>query len=292
MTRLTPVGVSLAAVLLVLGAAWVPSLAFADSPKLLAFLTSTDAATARRQRAALIEGLRAQGLDPGRNIELIDAFADHDYPRVPELALRLIKRRPDVIVSAYAGATLAAIHAADHVPVVFAAVSDPVGNGIVKSLAHPGGNATGVATNYAGFGGKRLELLKDAFPKVSSIALLYHKKYASACELEIGEVEAAARTLGLKVEHFPVTGADQLAGAFQRMKAQGANALYVPTSPLVAHVPTIVLLARKHNLPAVYDDERYVEEGGLMSFGADEAESLRRAARYAARILRRRAHCR
>lgn len=276
----------LAAALLVVTVLAMQPAALAQGSKRLAFFTSTDRATATHQRRALIEGLRDQGMAPGKDFQLIEAIAEHDYRRLPELAAQLIEQRPDVIVTAYAGTTLAAMHIAQRTPVVFAAVSDPLGNGMVKSLAHPGGNATGVATNYAGLGGKRLELLKDAFPGTSRVALLYHEKYASECELEIGEVEAAAKRLGLGMARFPIGEAKQMADAFQRMKAQGADALYVPTSPLVAYVPTIVLLARKHNLPAVYDGERYVKEGGLMSYGADEAESFRRAARYAARILR------
>ena len=276
----------LATVLMALVTAGAQSGALAQGVKRVAFFTSSDTATAMRQREALLKGLRGEGLTPGKGLQLLESIANHDYPGLPDLAAQLVDQRPDVIVSAYAGTTLAAIHAAGRTPIVFAAVSDPVGNGMVKSLAHPGGNVTGVATNYAGLGGKRLELLKDAFSEVSTIALLYHEKYSSECELEIGEVVAAAQQLGLKVNRYPVTHPSEFAGAFRRMKAEGANALYVPTSPLVAHVPTIVLLARKHDLPAVYDDQRYVEEGGLMSFGADEAESFRRAARYVARILR------
>ncbi|KPK09483.1 MAG: hypothetical protein AMJ64_00225 [Betaproteobacteria bacterium SG8_39] len=264
----------------------VPSTALAQGAQRLAFFTSSETPTAIRQRDALLEGLRGQGIVPGKDLRLIEVIADHDFRRLPELATKLMEQNPDVIVTAYAGATLAAMHVAGDTPVVFAAVSGPVGNGMVKSLAHPGGSATGVATNYAGLGGKRLELLKDAFPSVSRVALLYQEKYASACELEISEVVAAAGQLGLEIKHFSVVGGGALGDAFKRMKAQGANALYVPTSPISAYMPTIVLLARKHGLPAIYDNQRYVEEGALMSFGADEAESFRRAARYVARILR------
>lgn len=276
----------LVAGLAILAAVAMPHPAEARDAKRLTFFTSSSVATAARQREALLEGLRGQGLEPGKNLRLIEIVADNDFGRLPELAAKLTAQDPDVIVTGYAGTTLAAMHVAGSTPIVFAAVSDPVGNGMVKSLAHPGGTVTGVATNFAGLGGKRLELLKDAFPKVSSVALLYQEKYASACELEISEVVVAARQLGITLNHFPVTDGRQLADAFKRMKAQGADALYVPTSPISMHVPAIVLLARRYGLPAIYDHQSYVEEGALMSFGADVNESFRRAGRYAARILR------
>jgi putative ABC transport system substrate-binding protein len=284
--RATPPRSWLGVALAILAAVALPSAAEDRDAKRLAFFTTSSVATAARQREALLEGLRGQGLEPGTHLRLIEVVVDSDFGRLPELAAKLIAQDPDLIVTGYAGTTLAAMHVAGSTPVVFAAVSDPVGNGMVKSLAHPGGNVTGVATNYAGLGGKRIELLKDAFPKISRVALLYQEKYASACELEIGEVVLAARQLGLKLDHFPITDGSQLADAFKRMKAQGANALYVPTSPISKYVPAIVLLARKHGLPAIYDHQSYVEEGALMSFGADVTESFRRAARYAARILR------
>ncbi len=276
----------LVAGLAILAAVAMPYPTEAREAKRLAFFTSSSVATAARQREALLEGLRGQGLEPGKDLRLIEIVADNDYGRLPELAAKLTAQDLDVIVTGYAGTTLAAMHVAGSTPIVFAAVSDPVGNGMVSSLAHPGGNVTGVATNFAGLGGKRLELLKDAFPEVSSVALLYQEKYASACELEISEVVVAARQLGIKLNHFPVTDGSQLADAFKRMKARGADALYVPTSPISMHVPAIVLLARKYGLPAIYDHQSYVEEGALMSFGADVNESFRRAGRYAARILR------
>jgi putative ABC transport system substrate-binding protein len=252
--------------------------------KRIAFLTSSGADVGKIELEHFLSGLRHQGLIPGRDVEVIEGFASHDFAQLPDMVRALLDRRPDVLVTTDAGATLAAVHATDRTPVVFSAIGDPVGNGMVASLAHPGGNVTGVATNNSGLGAKRLELLKDAFPGTTRVAVLFHAKYMAECEIEIEEVEAAARKLRLELVRISVPDAQGLERAFDQIRRARADALYVPTSP-VSNNAEIVRLARVHRLPAVYDSRAPLGRGGLMSYGTEVRTSLARAARYAAQIL-------
>lgn len=182
-------------------------------------------------------------------------------------------------------ATLAAMDETSGIPIVFALVSDPVGSAFVASMARPGGNITGVSVTSAALEGKRLELLKDAFPALTRVAVLYEANRVS--ETELAEFKRAAQTLALTIRPVGISGPADLAEAFATMNEERAGALLVPLTPLTfSHRRQIMQLAAAHRLPAIYELSEFVEEGGLMSYGPDFSDQFARAAVYVARILK------
>jgi len=183
------------------------------------------------------------------------------------------------------GAVLAAKQATSVIPIVFAAAGDPVGGGLVASLARPGGNITGLSIQAPDLAGKRLELLREIFPDVRRLAIIGNVEYA-ATVLEMGEAQAAARTLGVEIVRSEIRRAEDIAPAFEALKG-GADALYVVAGLLVntnrARIHTLAMGAR---LPAIYNAKEHVEAGGLMSYGPNFPDLYRRAAEYVDKILR------
>jgi len=171
-------------------------------------------------------------------------------------------------------------------PIVFTAHSDPLGTGIVSSLARPGGNITGLSTMAPDLDGKRLELLKEAFPKVDRVAFLWHPG-GTRGNLTLTEMEAAAKTLGVKLLSLEVRSLDDFDSAFARAKRDGAEALITVAGPLVNTQQRQVLdFAAKNRLPAMYPTSELVEAGGLMSYSPNDADLWRRAADFVDRILK------
>ncbi len=241
-------------------------------------------------REAFFQGLRDLGYVEGRDVVIEYRFAEGKLERFPALAAELVALKVDVIVAA--GGTLGALaakQATRTIPIVFAVVGDPVTDGLVTSLARPGGNVTGSSLLAAELVGKCLELLKEAVPGVSRVAVLWQPGAAperTGKELLKG-AEAAARALGVLPQFVEARGPDDLDRAFSEMTRARADALTVLSSAMfINERRRLVDLAAKTRLPAVYAYREFVDAGGLMAYGADLADSFRRAATYADKILR------
>ena len=233
--------------------------------------------------------LRELGYINGQNIAMEYRYGEGKRDRVPELAAELVRIKVDIIVVAGgAGVVEAAKNATKTIPIVMAGQGiDPVEAGLVESLARPGGNVTGL-TNLSGeLGGKRLELLKEAIPKFARVAVLHDPSVPGSVR-EVKEIlPAAARALKLTLQPWEVRDADDFDGVFAAMGKQRQNGLYATVGPLMRNNgKRIVAFALKSRLPSMYQSREDVEAGGLMSYGADLADSYKRVAYYVDRILK------
>jgi putative tryptophan/tyrosine transport system substrate-binding protein len=217
------------------------------------------------------QGLRDLGYLEGKKISLEYRYAEGKLDRLPHLAAELVHLKVDVILTAGEFATLAAKNATRTIPIVFAVTEDAVESGLVSSLARPGGNATGLTVLAAELGGKRLELLKESFPKVARVAFLWPSGGPRG-NVPFTEMEAAAKALGLKLQSLPVRGLDDFEPAFEAAKREGAHALVTtPTAVINTQRDRIVDFAAKNRLPAMYAGPEFVEAGGLMSYAPSRA---------------------
>jgi len=233
---------------------------------------------------ALRQRLREHGYVEGKNIVIEYRYADGKLERLPDLAAELVRLKVDVIVTVGPG-TLAAMKASPTTPIVFAIDSDPVGTELVSSLARPGGNITGLSLMAPELDGKRLELLKEAFPKAAWVAFLWQPGLRG--NETFTEMEAVAKALGLKLQSLPVRGLDDFDIAFARAKKERAQALITnPSSLIGAQLHQVLDFATKNRLPAMYPASEYVEAGGLMSYGANYADLFRRSADFVDKILK------
>jgi putative ABC transport system substrate-binding protein len=229
-------------------------------------------------------GMRDLGYVEGRNLVVEYRAAGGKSERLDDLVAELIRLKVDVIVTGGTPAALAARRARTAIPVVIGAMGDPVESGVVASLARPGGNITGLSLQTSeGFAGKYLELLREAVPKVSRVAILGRPSARSPVQA----MEQAARSLDVRVQLIEVDQPGQLEGAFAAMTTQNVGALVVTPSPFnVTHRDRIVSLAAKHRLPAMYGLTAFVDAGGLMAYGASLRDLFRRAATYVDKILK------
>jgi putative tryptophan/tyrosine transport system substrate-binding protein len=235
--------------------------------------------------AVFVQRLRELGWIEGRTVAVEYRWAEGRSERFAEIAAEFVRRKVDVIVTASTGGVLAAKQATSVIPIVFAAAGDPVGIGLVASLARPGGNVTGLSLQQIETVGKRLELLREVVPGLGRLAVLANVGNPTVV-LDMGEVQATARTLGLEVITLEIRRGEDIAPAFEALKGR-AEALYVVIDPLVGthriRINTLVLAAR---LPTMHTQREAVELGGLMSYGANFPDLFRRAADYADKILR------
>jgi putative tryptophan/tyrosine transport system substrate-binding protein len=235
---------------------------------------------------AFRHGLRELGYIEGQNIIIEYRYAEDRYDRLPDMAAELVSMKVAAIVTASTPAVLAAKQATSTIPIVFAAISDPVGAGFVASLARPGGNITGLTILAPELSGKRLELLKEAFPKVSRVTILSNPANASHVSI-LKETETAARTLGLSLQFVRVQRSNDLEVAFSSMVHERAGALVVLPDPFLASQrEQIVDLAVKNHLPVMYDRKEYVDNGGLMSYGPSFPYQFQRTAVFVDKILK------
>jgi putative ABC transport system substrate-binding protein len=235
---------------------------------------------------AFRQRLRELGYVEGKNILIEYRYAEGKPERVPDLAAELVRLKVDVIVTAANSGILAAKKASATIPIVFGSAVDPVGSGFVSSLARPGGNITGLSQMAQDLDGKRLELLKEAFPKVARVAFL-RGAAGSRGNLALTEMEAAAKALGVKLQSLEVRSLDDFEGAFARAKRDDAQALITTTSPLINTQQRQVLdFAAKNRLPAMYPNSDFVEAGGLMSYAPNYTDLWRRAADFVDKILK------
>jgi putative ABC transport system substrate-binding protein len=271
----------------------VASLAEAQKPKKvprIGYLSPRDAATESTRSEAIRLALRELGYIEAQNIATEYRYAEGKLDRLPELAAELARLKVDIIVVAGGDDLIrAAKNATKTIPIVMTGGgSDPVEAGIIESLARPGGNVTGI-TNLGGeLGGKRLELLKEAVPKLARVAVLYDPTNPASV-LDVKEVlPVAARALRLTIQPWEVRGTNDFDRVFAAMGKQRPDGLYVlgGASLMRANRKRIAGFALKSRLPSVYNGREYVDAGGLMYYGADQAESYRRVAYYVDRILK------
>jgi putative ABC transport system substrate-binding protein len=242
--------------------------------------------------AGLVEAFRQElgklGWIEGKNFIIEYRFGEQKPERVPELAADLVRLKVDLIVVSGITAALAAKKATTTIPIVMTTVSDPVGAGLVASLARPGGNVTGFSTLSFELNTKRLEILKDAVPKLARVGLLRPPGDSALTDLQLNELRPAAVALKLKLEEIETQRDPKgLESAFQTAKQQQVNAIMtMATRTFFAERKRIVELAGKYRLPAIYFSKEFVDEGGLMSYGADYDDLYRRAAVYVDKILK------
>ena len=234
--------------------------------------------------------MKELGYIEGKNITAEYRFAEGVPERLPNLAAELLRLNVDIIVGPGSGA-LAAKKVTNTMPIVVTYAGDPVGSGLVASLAHPGGNVTGLSGFVSALGGKQLELLKEAFPRVSRMGVFWvnqtNPSGISQDELLLGEMKVAAGALRVTLQLLELRGLDDFETAFSDIKGKRANALIVLRNPLTAtHRTRIVDFAAKSRLPAMYGDREFVEAGGLMSYGVNIADLWGRAATYVDKILK------
>jgi putative tryptophan/tyrosine transport system substrate-binding protein len=235
--------------------------------------------------AACVQRLRELGWIEGRTITIEYRWAEGRSERFAEIAAELVRRKVDVIVTSATEAIVAAKQATSVIPIVFAAAGDPVGTGLVASLARPGGNVTGLSIQQTDVAAKRLELLREIVPGLRRLAILGNAS-GPAVVLDMREAEAAARTLGLEVITSEIRRGEDIAPAFAALKRR-AEALYVVLDPLTnTHRIRINTLALTARLPTMHTVREGVEAGGLMSYGANVTDLFRRAANYVDKILR------
>jgi putative ABC transport system substrate-binding protein len=235
---------------------------------------------------ALLDGLRERGYSEGRNLVFERRFSEGHAERFPELAAELVRLRVDCILVPTTPAALAAKHATQTIPIVILTAIDPVGAGLVASLARPGGNVTGLSVLAPELNGKRLELLKEVMPGMTRVAILWNAANpANAAAWE--ETQAAAGALGLRLHSQDVRGLQDLEGAFARMAQARPDALLVLGDALLAmHRPQIAAFATQQQLPSVFAERESVAAGGLMSYGPSLPDLYRRAATYVDKILK------
>jgi putative ABC transport system substrate-binding protein len=232
------------------------------------------------------EGLRELGYVEGRTIALEVRWAEGRYERLPALAAELVQLRVDVLVAFTTPGALAAKSATSTIPVVMVMVGDPVGSGLVASLARPGGNLTGLSLLNPELHGKRLELLKDVLPKVSRVATLTNPGNPIHAVFW-KETQAAAQALSLQLQPVEVRGPEDFAGAFAAAAGGHAGAIIAFDDPLTLGYSTqIVAVAAKNRMPVIYGFREFPEVGGLMSYGANRRDLYRRSAVFVDKILK------
>jgi putative ABC transport system substrate-binding protein len=267
------------------------SLTQAQQPKKvhrIGYLSGVDPARESARAEAFRLALRELGYVEGQNIAIEYRYAEGKRDRFSELAAELVRLKVDIIVGPSGSAPIrAAKNATKTIPIVMMSLAaDPVEAGFVESLARPGGNVTGLTTLSRELGGKRLELLKEAVPKLARVAVLYDAAAPSTAQVK-EDLLVAARALGLTVRFWEVRAADGFEQVFVALSKQRPEGLYVPPGPLMAaNEKRIAGFALKNRLPSVYANNEAVDAGGLMYYGADLAASYRRAAYYVDRILK------
>ena len=267
------------------------SLAHAQQPKKIpriGYLASGNPTSESVRSEGIRLALRERGYIEGQNIATEYRYAEGKRDRLPELAAELVRLKVDIILVAGGEAWIqAAKNATKTIPIVMTGVGgDPVEEGLVDSLAHPGGNVTGITNLTKELGGKRLELLKEAVPRVARVAVLYVPSNPSSVRELKEDLPPAARVLKLTLQPWAVRGADDFDRVFAAMGKQRPDGLYVMSGPQMgANRKRIVDLALKGRIPSTHPNRDFVDAGGLMYYGADIADSYRQVAWYIDKIL-------
>jgi putative tryptophan/tyrosine transport system substrate-binding protein len=238
------------------------------------------------RNAAFLQGLGELGWIVGRNVRIEYRWGAGDVERYRAIAAELVASAPDVALGVGSSITSALQKATRNVPIVFANVTDPVGGGLVASLARPGGNTTGFITSEFGFAGKWLELLKEIAPRVTRVAVLRDSAIAAQIAL-FGSIQSVAPSFGVELSPIDSRDAGEIERTVTAFAGEPNGGLIVASGARVLHHrDLIVALAARHRLPAVYPYRSHVMSGGLISYGSDQVDHFRRAAGYVDRILK------
>jgi len=233
------------------------------------------------------EGLREEGFVEGRNVKFEYRYGDHDFRKVERLAGELVRLKVDVIFAPSTWAVHGAKAATSTIPIVFTNVNDPVVVKFVDSLARPGRNITGVSIASLELTGKRLQLLKDAFPSAKRIGVLYNEEMFRACRNEMNDIDRLGKQVGLEVERIAYVDRSDIVKAFEAAGAARVEAMLIPaTTSYPEYSSDVVLLSANGRMPTIYEHREAVDGGGLMSYGPDFHWAYRRAAHYVARVLK------
>jgi putative tryptophan/tyrosine transport system substrate-binding protein len=266
-------------------AAW-PLAARGQETKLptIGFIGAGTPSTYSQWVAAFVQRLRKLGRIEGGNLAIEYRWGEGRSERYPEIAAEFVRLKVDVIVTVGTSATIAAKQATSVVPIVFVGSGDPIGVGIVATLARPGGNITGLTNQGVDLIGKRVELLREVVPRLRRLGILGHAGNATSA-IEMGEVQSAARALGIEVTTPEIRRPEDIAPAFEAFKGR-AEAIYVASDPLLnSNRVRINTLALDLRLPTQYSFREYVEAGGLMSYGPSFPAQFQRAAELVDQIL-------
>jgi putative tryptophan/tyrosine transport system substrate-binding protein len=251
----------------------------------IGYLGSGTPATQGQWVAAFVQRLRELGWIDGRTVAIEYRWAEGRDEHLAEIAAEFVRLKVDVIVTSLAAPVLAAKQATSAIPIVVAVAADPVGTGLVASLARPGGNVTGLSSQYSDLAPKKVELLREALLGLRRLAVMANIN-APGAVLEMGVAQAAGRKLGLEVAAIEIQRTEDIAPAIESLKGR-ADALYVCSDPLfVANRIRINAMALGGRLPTMHGFREQVEAGGLMSYGADFPDLFRRAADFVDKILR------
>jgi putative tryptophan/tyrosine transport system substrate-binding protein len=281
-------------VLLVLAAASAAAAQPAEKVPRVGFLWTASPASVGPYRDGFLRALAELGHGDGRDIRVEHRYGEEDVNRLPRLAAEIVSQGVDVIMTQGTPAARAAKHATTTIPIVMVNVGDPVGTGLVASLSRPGGNLTGLTIVAPELSAKRLELLKEAIPKMARVAVLWESASTwvepskpAEQQRQPAALAAPARALGLRLQILEVRGPKEFDDAFAAARRSRADGLLVLPSPLLNyHRASLVDLAARHRMPATYQAREFVDAGGLMSYGPELADGFRRAATYVDKVLK------
>jgi putative tryptophan/tyrosine transport system substrate-binding protein len=268
------------------GAAAWPAVAMTQQSPVLGFVNGASPGGYAPMVEAFRQGLKEIGFTEGQNVAIEYHWAEGQYDRLPGMVADLIRRKVTVLAATSAPAALAAKAATSTIPIVFTTGDDPVKLGLVASLNRPGGNVTGVTNLITGLGAKRLGLLCELVPAARVVATLVNPNYPDG-ERQLGDVETAARALGLQSIALPASNEREIDAALDTLAPQSGVVLLVAADPfLMANRDRIVALAAQRAIPALYPIRDFAATGGLVSYGTDFMDSYRRAGIYSGRILK------
>ena len=255
-------------------------------PPTIGYFGATAAAAEKSRTDAFVRRLSELGWIDGHTVAIEYHWAESRTERFTEIAGDLVRLPVDIIVATSIAAALACKQATSVIPIVFPLAGDPLGTGLVTSLARPGGNVTGLSNQGADLAGKRLEVLREVNPGLRNLAVLANAEYPGRIP-EIADIQAAAQSLGLDIVTFEIKPAGDIASVFNAMREEGAEALYVVGDTFMnSNRVRISSLAVQARLPTIYVAREYVEAGGLMSYGANIPHLFARAAELVDKILR------
>jgi putative tryptophan/tyrosine transport system substrate-binding protein len=282
--RLYPVGLVATLALAILVAPLATHAQPAGKAYRIGFLRESQPPTAWVE--AFQQGLRERGYVEGQNVVVEFRVTDGSLDQLPQLAEELVRSQVDILMVPNMPAALAAKQATSTIPIVMVAISDPVGNGLVASLARPGGNITGLVAFPPEFVGKQLEFLKDVLPTVSRVAVLWNPANPTVARM-VREADVAAQALGVQLHLQEARGPDAFDRAFAAMTSAHAGALLVVgDAMMLPHRRRLAELAATSHLPTMYNLREFVEAGGLLSYGTSRPDVWRRAATYVDKILK------
>ena len=257
------------------------------SMPVIGFLYSTTFESVADRLRSFRQGLKETSYVEGENVTIAYRFAENQNDRMPELAADLVRRQVTVIAAPNNLSVFAAKAATRSIPIVFAANQDPVGLGLVASLARPGGNLTGINFLSGELQAKRLELLRELVPRAARVAVLVNPANPTNTETTVREVEAAARAMGLQIQVLRASTSGEIDAAFATLGRERSDALFVSSEGFfVSRRVQVAILASQRSIPASYGTREQVEAGGLMSYGTSNADVWRQVGAYVGRILK------